>query len=223
MPCANVKWRACLSSFSTSEPRVPRSAVTHAPSPVAPELLPGMRLVPCSVNVNLEGCVSTFRSSGAHKTSCRPSLAVRVCARFDHHIFHWSSLISTPMSEHVTILSRLFFATLIRLIRPWRPMTGFSRLIVLWELDHLTTPGTDHCIYSWWLSNTGEHSVTSPDLWNQSHTPSDNRQMEGGTRMLSLAKIIPTRKMQRLLKAGLTLLELIYLFCNVLRSCNEKD
>lgn len=191
--------------FSTSEPRVPRSAVTHAPSPVAGELLPGMRLFPSSASVSLEDCVSAFWGSGTHKTSGCPSLAVRVCTRFDRCTFHWSSLTSPPVSECVTILSRLFFDTLVRLIRPWRPITGFSHLIALWELDHLTAPGTDRCIYSWWLSNTGEHSITSAHFWNQSHTPSANRQREWGTRILSFGINHSHKKNdQGLIKAGLS-------------------
>lgn len=71
LPFCNVlTWNdELLSSFSTSESGVLRSAVTDAHSPVVAELPPEDEAIP-SVHVNLEDCVSTFRNDRVHKTSC---------------------------------------------------------------------------------------------------------------------------------------------------------
>lgn len=71
LPFCNVlTWNdELLSSFSTSESGVPRSAVTDAHSLVVAELPPEDEAVP-SVHVNLEDCVSTFRNGRLHKIRC---------------------------------------------------------------------------------------------------------------------------------------------------------
>lgn len=151
-----------------------------------------MRLFPCSVTAHLGGSVSAFWRRGARKTASVRAWhqsVQQVCPSYFSLMFSYL----TSSCLNVTIWSHLPFAPLIGLIQPWRPITDFSNLIVLWELNHLAAPGTDHSIYSWWhsiyplwLSNASEHSETSSQIWSQSHTPSHNRQMEAGTSVSSL-------------------------------------
>lgn len=103
--CANTKWRACLSSFSTSELRGPRSAVTRAPSPVAAELLLERR---CSLL--WEGKSGWLRfcvlQSGAHRTSCCPSLAVSMRKVWPSHFsLSLSYLTSSIWTRYSTVTS----------------------------------------------------------------------------------------------------------------------